>query len=285
MRCAWDSFVNLLPTWMRSDVDRRGRETLQELRLRVGHPPELVLKDGTCWLDRKVTHADITFCVNAASRYSPWSAATGAWGYITAPGGHRLGICGEAVVTNGNMTGISCAQYLCLRVARDFPGIAASMSQLEGSMLIIGPPGCGKTTFLRDLVRCLSDRGPGSVAVVDERRELFPGTDACFPAGKRTDVMSGCAKPHGIEALLRAMGPSIIAVDEITSRLDCKALLEAGWCGVRLLVTAHAWGRSDLYCRPVYKPLVDSGLFEHLVTMRRDKTWVHERMSACTVKC
>lgn len=287
MRCAWDAYLYLLPPWLRPMVDKQGRETLQELRLRLGYPPEMVLKDSTYWADRPVEHSDLAFCINAASQYSPWAAATSAQGYITAPGGHRVGISGEAVIVNGEMTGISTPRYLCLRVARDFRGIAEKAVPINGSVLIIGPPGSGKTTFLRDLVRCLSERGPGSVSVVDERRELFPSTQAgaCFPAGKRTDVLSGCGKSQGIEALLRTMGPAVIAVDEITAVDDCNALLHAGWCGVRLLATAHAHDAKDLYSRPVYKPLIAGGLFEHLVVLRRDKTWTQERMDSCTLNC
>lgn len=280
MRCAWQTFINLLPVWMREQVDKQGREGLQELRLRLGVPPELVFGNGSVYLQRTVTPEDLRFCVNLASKYSPWAANTTSRGFITAPGGHRIGLCGNAVVENGTMTGIRSVMSLCLRVARDFPGIANKAACYSGSILIIGRPGSGKTTLLRDLIRQRSDTGTGSVAVVDEREEIFPCSlnEICFPVGMRTDVLSGCGKAQGIESVLRSMGPDTIAVDEITAEEDCGALLHAGWCGVKLLATAHAGSRKDLYSRSVYRSIVESKLFETLLIMQPDKSWYAERI-------
>lgn len=280
MKCAWQAYLNLLPPKLRQEVDRQGRDVLQELRLRLHKPVELVTGNGSKWLQETVTQEDLRFCINIASRYSPWAAATAADGYITAPGGHRMGLCGEATVMEGGMSGISAPTSVCIRVARDFPGLAQKACELKGSILILGRPGSGKTTLLRDLIRQRSDAGPGSVAVVDERRELFPVTDAgySFDTGKRTDVLSGCRKLSGIEAVLRSMGPQTIAVDEITAVDDCQALLHAGWCGVSLLATAHAENLQGLLTRPVYRPIVESNLFEHVIILRPDKSWYLERM-------
>lgn len=280
MRCAWDAYLNLLPGWMRQEVDRQGRDKLLELRLRLGLPPELILPKGSVWLQKSVTADDLSFCINSASRYSPWNAETIAQGYLTAPGGHRIGLCGEATQQNGMMTGIRRTSSLCVRVARDFPGIAADAAGITGSILILGKPGSGKTTLLRDLIRQRSERGPGSVAVVDERGELFPqihGT-SCFTTGRRTDILTGCNKSQGIDAVLRTMGPECIAVDEITAEADCHALVHAGWCGVHLLATAHAANRFDLTSRPVYRTLVNTKLFHTLLIMLPDKSWRMERM-------
>ncbi len=280
MICAWDSYLKILPLWMRKDVDRQGKDTLQELRLRVGQPPELVCRGETHYIERSTTPEDIQFCVNAASRYSPWSAATAASGYITAQGGHRIGICGEAVVDKGVMKGIRSANMLCIRAARDFPGLADSVPKTGGSTLIIGRPGSGKTTLLRDLIRCYSNSDLGSIGVVDERGELFPyvGNTPCFNPGQRTDILCGVGKAQGIDALLRCMGPAVIAVDEITANEDCKALIHAGWCGVRLIASAHAACKEDLLRRPVYRPLLETRLFDSLLILQENKTWKFERM-------
>lgn len=275
MRCAWQEFLNLIPPWMRQDVDRLGKNDLQELRLRSGLPPELCRGTGSTYLQRVVAPEDLSFVVNTASRYSPWAAASASQGYISAQGGHRIGMCGEAVVQEGTMTGVRCVTSLCIRVARDFPGIAEKVDHRE-SILIIGSPGRGKTTLLRDLIRQRSIKGSGSVAVVDERGELFPSG---FSTGPRTDVLTGCDKPHGIEILLRTMGPSCIAVDEITAEADCEALIQAGWCGVRLFATAHAADKRDLLSRPIYRRLLDSGIFNTILIMQPDKSWRRERMS------
>lgn len=278
MKCAWQHLIQLLPQRYREEVDRLGKQALQELRLRMNAEPELIFQNSSQWLEYKTTPDDISFVINAASRYSPWSASTIRRGYITAAGGHRIGLCGEAIMQNGEMTGVRNPVSLCIRVARDFPGIAARAKNIAGSILIIGGPGSGKTTLLRDLIRQRSEAGPGSIAVVDERAELFPIHDQaqCFYPGKRTDVITGCSKEHGIDSILRTMGPSCIAVDEITAEADCRALLNAGWSGVTLLATAHANSRADLFARPIYRPIINSGLFDKLIIMQKDKSWKEE---------
>ena len=172
------------------------------------------------------------------------------------------------------MTGIRTASSLCIRVARDFPGLASRYACYTGSILIIGPPGSGKTTFLRDLIRQLSMRE--TVAVVDERRELFPAN--AFPQGSAVDVLSGCPKRVGIEILLRTMGPKTIAIDEITAEEDCAALLHASWCGVRLIATAHAANMNDLESRSIYSKIINKKLFAHIIIIGRDKSLHEERM-------
>ena len=91
-------------------------------------------------------------------------------------------------------------------------------------------------------------------------------------------MLTGCSKVQGVEMLLRVMGPSVIAVDEITSEEDAAAIIRAGWCGVSLLATAHASSLSDLRRRPVYEPLVRSRLFETVIVLQPDKSWKAERM-------
>ena len=275
MNCAWDELLAILPQRLRKEGAGWNREDLQEIRLRLDQPAELVFGQGSVWTEQPCRKEDLDFVINAASRYSPWAAATSAQGYVTAPGGHRVGICGTCSVYQGQINGIRQLSSLCIRVAKDIPGISSG-GPLSGSVLIIGPPGSGKTTLLRDLIRSRSDLGPGSIAVVDERGELFP-PEADFHRGRRTDVITGCRKEHGIDAVLRTMGPDTIAVDEITSQADCRALLQAGWCGVSILATAHASGAEDLYQRSVYKPLVEQRLFDTLLVMCRDKTWKQER--------
>lgn len=280
MKCAWEAYLNLLPHWMRTEVDHYGRDTLQELRIRTGMQPEMLCHKGNYTLARRASREDIAFSINAASAYSPWAAGTIKRGYITAAGGHRIGVCGLATVLDNKMSGISVPTSVCIRVARDYERIAQKAADISGSTLIIGPPGSGKTTLLRDLIRCKSDKGLGSISVVDEREELFPifKGQACFYPGENTDILSGCSKSEGIEAVLRNMNPEYIAVDEITGKEDCDALLHAGWCGVNLLATAHAGSIYDLRNRPVYKPLVDKKLFTTIILLHKDKSWTAERI-------
>lgn len=274
MRCAWQELLAVLPLWMRKDVDRLGGEFLREIRMRLNAPPELVRKDDSCWLGRRVSRDDLNFTVNAASRYSPWAAASAAMGYITIKGGHRIGLCGETVMNQGTMAGIRMYDSLCLRVARDFPGIAAGLESITGSVLILGPPGWGKTTLLRDMVRRIGEKE--RICVVDERGELFPEG---FAKGKRTDVLTGCPKKTGIFMLLKTMSPSCIAVDEITDQRDVEALLEAADCGVRLLASAHGDSLNSLRRRAVYCRLIENRVFDVVLVLNKDQTYTMERLT------
>lgn len=275
MNCAWNELLAVLPPWLRSSVDRQGRADLQELRLRNGAMPVLVSARGRKAVERPVAAEDLQYVLNMACRYSPWTVESTAQGYITIRGGHRIGLCGQALIRNGQMCGMGKITSVNIRVCRDFPGISRTLAENKGSVLILGPPGSGKTTLLRDLIRRRSARE--NVAVVDERGEIFP-VEADFPVGENTDVICGCSKEQGIETVLRVMGPQCIAVDEITKEKDCQGLLQAGKCGVSLLATAHAAAVSDLYNRPVYRQLVESKLFERVVILQSDKSWRTERL-------
>ena len=275
MKCAWDSVLNILPVHMRQEVDRLGRRDLQELRLRLGAPPELNMGISSLWLEHRITKEDLRFCINTASRYSPWAASTVNRGYITAPGGHRIGLGGEIAVDRGGVRTFRDIRSVNIRIARDITGIAPKNAESLGSILCIGPPGAGKTTLLRDLARQISSTQ--SVCVADERSELFPKE---FFRGDRLDVLAGCPKANAIDMLLRTMGPRYIAMDEITAPEDASALLHAAGCGVRLLATAHAGTLNDLKLRPVYKPLLEQKIFQTILILSPDQKFHLERIAA-----
>lgn len=276
MICAWEALLSILPRRLKQDVDKLGRNTMQELRLRLNAPAQVVVQKQSHWLPGRVTRDELNEVIHSASRYSPWAATSISQGFITAPGGHRIGVCGEAVCKNGRVEGIREITSLCIRVARDFPGIARDIASLQGSILIIGPPGWGKTTLLRDLIRSISQKE--AAAVVDQRGELFPNG---FDRGECTDVLTGCPKGEGINMVLRTMSPRCIAVDEITEDADVRAILHAANCGVRLLATAHAQCPRDLERRLVYRPLIDHHVFDSVITLNKDRSYCIEGAMPC----
>ena len=178
------------------------------------------------------------------------------------------------------LRGLSSAS---IRIARQVKGAADGLlprlcrgGQLTDT-LILAPPGLGKTTLLRDLIRQVSDGidcQPLRVALADERGEvaaLYQGLPQ-LDVGARTDVLDGCPKARGLMLLLRAMNPQVLAVDEITAPEDVAALCAAAGCGVTVLATAHGENRADLSRRAVYAPLWERSLFRRLVTIRRGQT-------------
>lgn len=272
MMCAWEALLEIVPQQMRESIDLMGRYTLQELRLRQGSPPELVFGNGSKWLDMVCRKEDISFSIQMASRYSPWASESIQRGFITAAGGHRLGLCGLTLYRNGRMCGMREITSICIRISRDYPGIAAN-APMNGSVLILGAPGWGKTTLLRDLIRQRSRWT--TVSVVDERGEIFPDG---YDTGIRTDILRGCRKEQGMEQVLKTMGPGCIALDEITASEDCAGLLRAAGCGVSILATAHAASLDEFKNRQVYRNLIEKGIFEWVLIMQQDKSFCTERL-------
>ena len=273
MSCAWKELLSILPDRLRQDVDRLGRDKLTELRLRIGRPAELVLTERICSVGARITGVELEHLVNIVTQYSPWAAATVSQGYLSASGGHRIGLCGDVVMKDGHMAGIRSVTSLCIRVARDIPGVASSSGEIKGSMLVIGAPGWGKTTLLRDLARTVAkDR---TVCVIDDRGELFPQD---IRRGHRMDVLTGSSKEEGILMALRCMGPEYIALDEITAAEDAYAVLQAHGSGVKLLATAHAGSLEDFRTRPVYRELLTHGVFTSAIVLSSDKSYTRERI-------
>lgn len=283
MNCMWQAYLSILPPNLRT-LSLKYENTLLETRLRIHQNIEFVTTNGSESVPIVTKYEDLSYVINIASKYSPWSSHSVSQGYITADGGHRIGICGTAVQKNGQITGIKMPTSLCIRVSRDIQNADERIDGTDGSILIIGPPGSGKTTLLRDIIRRKSKRRNGAVCVVDERYEIFPCCNGipCFPVGDCTDVLYGTSKSCGIEILLRNMTPILIATDEITSQEDCTGLIYSNRCGVDLLCTAHAASVADLYARKIYRPLVELDVFKWLITLKPDKSWKLERMNKCT---
>lgn len=262
----YDSAARLLPSRFRGiaeSADSVLKASAEEFRLRAGRPFSIAHPKGefTPEPNNHVTPEDLSEFLRIVTKGSVHTAADSIkWGFVTAEGGHRVGLCGSAIVKNGEVAGLKNMSSASLRIAKEIKGIGNAIyrnilsEEKIPNLLIVSPPGGGKTTLLRDIIRLISDGGL-RVAVADERNELaalFEGEPG-FDIGMRTDVIEGCSKPSAVLMLLRAMTPQVIAMDEITTPEDMDAMERAANCGVSLLATAHAYGMEDLKQRVYYK--------------------------------
>ena len=267
-------------------------ETLQEIRLGIARPLTLwyrgrelfLTEEGRETLEshraKKITEQEVRETLEFAGKYSLYAYEDELrQGYLTLPGGHRLGIAGKVILENGTVKTIRYVTSLNLRVTHEIKGCADRiLPWLYGPeglyhTLLISPPRCGKTTLLRDLIRQISDGGIGyrgmRAGVVDERSELggcslgVPGCDL----GKRTDILDGCPKAEGMMMLVRSMSPEVIAVDEIGCRADMEAMENAIYCGCRILATVHGSSLSDIQQKPLFSNLMQKEIFDRYIIL------------------
>jgi len=277
-----DTIISILPISIKQSIARHINSKTEEIRLRVGQVPYVVTQSSefpvmTC--GQSVRSEDLQFVLSAVSSASLYSVNDKLReGFLTLRGGHRLGVCGEIVAESGCIRTVRNISSLSIRIARERQGIGFIPTD---STLILGPPGSGKTTLLRDCIRQLSDMARSRVGIVDERGEIAACRDGVpqFQVGARTDVLSSCEKEQGIMMLLRSMNPHWIAVDEITKSQDVDALRHSAYCGVKLLATTHAYSFEDLHHRPIYRKLLDDGIFPNKVLLRSDHTLVEEEIA------
>lgn len=266
----YEEAVQLLPPEYRDEFLKCGGESAEEIRLRSGRKAGVVRCGAETELNTPtVGDAVLLYVIEKATGASVHSAADTLKNGFISRNGLRIGVCGQAVMKNGEFTGYRSYSSVNIRIPKECKGIGGDVpdryrESCYDSTLILSPPGGGKTTLLRELIRLAADAGK-RVGVVDERNEL--SADGAFGLGRCADVISMAPRRNGAMILLRGMNPQIIAMDEISSEEDVLLTKELCGFGVRLLATAHAESVQDMRRRPSYRRLLDSGVFMQAVVI------------------
>lgn len=266
-------------------------DKLQEIRLRVGRPVLVYLEGREYFLGAEgigsinkawiFTREQMNACLEYMSSYSAYAFMEEVrQGFLTLPGGHRVGLCGKTVMEGDSIKTICNMNGVNIRVAHEKKSCASRWIPYiyeEGSpcsVLILSPPGCGKTTLLRDFIRQISNGnayGSGiTVSVIDERSEIA----ACYQGipqnemGIRTDVLDCCKKAAGMELVIRSMAPRVLAIDELGGEEDVRALERVLNCGCKILATVHGESVEGLKERPALKKMFQEKWFERYLVLK-----------------
>ena len=277
--------VTVFPTSIRPRMRKINWDGLEEIRVRIGWPVELIYGNHNEWLgnyDSMIDRQCLDEMLNYITGYSVYAMEEEIrQGYITFSGGHRIGITGHATyealrdTKEHRITNIIDIGGLNIRIAHERKGCAKQIVpylQKEDRIyntLIFAAPGVGKTTYLRDVIRILGDKM--KISVIDERSEIA----ACINGvpqndlGKRTDVLDACPKEIGMKMVLRSMSPEIIAVDEIGKKEEFELLEQMRCSGVKVLGTIHAGDMDEVLRNKMIRESVESGAIERFVELKR----------------
>ncbi len=241
-----------------------------ELRIRKNNPVSIVDKLGVRLIgDRIVTKEEVENSYMRLLNYSLHSYKNEIRnGYVTLSSGCRVGFFGTAVLTDkGEIESLRDISGFNLRFAADIDANGKRITDIDfRGLLIIGPPNCGKTTLLRDVIKNLSIKGK-KVAVIDERGEI--AFDGNLNLGCNVDLLNGYPKNEGITLATRTLSPNYIACDEIGSQKEAEEIYYATICGASFIATVHARNFKEAMQKEGIANLVQVGCFDTFAVLSR----------------
>lgn len=274
--------LKCLPTQLAKLILEHNIQKLEEIRIRANKPVILKLRQVEIVLNYTITTNEIigilqNICNNSIYTYQNQICN----GFITLPGGNRVGIAGNVVIKDGQVSNISYIYSLNFRISHQINGASDNIlkyvldteNNTIFNTLIVSPPGAGKTTIIRDLAKRISNgineinfRGL-EVSIIDERGEIAAMTKGITfnDVGIRTDVLDNVPKSIGIRMAVRSMAPKVIIADEIGNKDDVNIINYAICSGVKCIFTAHGSDMEDLLKNNEINKIINLQLFSKII--------------------
>jgi len=263
--------LDFLPVRILTAIKKTDAEgTVEEIRIRSKRNSYLIVSGKNIVLNVIISENEMLQTIKNITNNSLYAYRdTIIKGYISYGNGIRIGIIGTASVENGKIIGVHGVSELAIRLPNrlrvDTKQIANVIN--GSSVLIYSPPGVGKTTLLRAIIRRLSvGIDAKRVCVIDTRDEL-----ACDIEEKNALVSVLCGYPRniGMQIAIRSMNPQVMICDEIVGKEDLSALLEAQGSGVPIIASVHASCLSDIFNREDGYSIHKHHIFDYYLGIER----------------
>ena len=269
-----EGILKFLPEEAAVAIKFFNEKDIEEIRIVAGCSCAVVVRGKLCDMGITISTDQLSKIIFKMCRGSIYAMQpTLARGYLTLPGGHRVGVCGSVTAENGEVKHMGDICAVCIRIAREVKGVSDKLIkeiEVGGRLfntLIISPPGSGKTTMLRDIARNLGNRH--KVCIADERSEIAACSRGVITndIGRYTCVLDSVPKGVGIEMLLRTMSPEVIITDETGSYEEEKAICQVINCGVKIITSVHGYSEKDVSRRKYIGSLIENGIFEKIIVL------------------
>ncbi len=277
-------YLKYLPVEMRRKIEDYifNLKDLEEIRIRTNKP--LILNFGTKEevLNYITTKGEISSILEKVCNNSIYSFQEEICeGYITISGGHRIGLVGTCIYENGRIKNIKEISSLNFRIAKQVKGAGSNalkyILDLNNNSIyntmVVSPPGAGKTTLIRDMIRQISNGVESvgfkglTIGLIDERGEIsatYKGENQ-NDIGLRTDILVNIPKDIGMRIMIRTMAPKIIVADEIGKKEDFEAIEYMIKSGVKGIFSMHGNNIKDIENNENIKKLVDRNYIERII--------------------
>ncbi len=272
-----DCVTKILPNEIKEAIEKlENKEGITEIRLRVGENARVYIGKHEKELSVNISKQNLIKILSNISSNSIYSVQNDInKGFVTIEGGNRIGIAGEIVAVDGRIKNVKEISSMNIRVSKEFIGVSNSVMDkiiqdgIVRNTIIVSPPGLGKTTLLRDIIRNLSETGY-NVTIIDERGEIAAMHDGkpSLNIGARSDVISFVEKSIGMQMAVRSLAPDVVCTDEIGNEQDIEAIKYLCKSGVSFITTIHGKCLEDIK-RGAIKEIIDECYLDNVIVLSK----------------